>query len=245
MIRTAVIAAMEQEIDHLVVGWTEEVLVLGGRTLVCHESGDVVAVAGGIGTKEAAWAAKTIVEKYRPEVLMSAGLAGALIRSLKVGGIVVPSVVVDAANGAEYRCDPEEDVISGGVLVSASQVAGSKLKQELVERFHGLIVDMEAAGVARAAEECGVRFRCVKAVSDEFNFSMPPFGQFIDEQGKLQKAQFARWAALRPRHWPSTLRMGLNSRRAAQALGEWLRTRVAKLPAEPIATLHREGRWKN
>lgn len=238
MIRTAIIAAMEREIDYLALSWKDRVLTSGGRTMLCHENGDLIVLAAGIGAREAEHAARWIVQEYHPEVLISAGLAGALIRPLKVGSIVLPSVVVDAESGAEYRCDPEEDVVSGGLLVTANQIAEPKTKEELVTRFHALIVDMEAAGVARVAHESGIKFRCVKAVSDEFDFSIPPFFvKFIDKNGKMRTAHFACWAALRPRHWPSTVRLARNSRRAARALGEWLTRNVAKIPGGPIAKL--------
>lgn len=240
MIRAAVIAAMERELEFFALRWKQKVLRSDGRILVCHESSDVIAVAAGIGAKEAEHSAKWIIQEYHPDVLISAGLAGALIRTLKVGSIVLPSVVVDAESGAEYRCEPEEDVVRGGLLVTANEIAAPKVKEELVARFHALIVDMEAAGVARAAHECGVKFRCVKAISDEFDFSIPPFfARFIDRHGKMRTAQFAGWAALRPQHWPATVRLARNSHRAARALGEWLTRNLSKVPVDPIATLVR------
>ena len=243
MIRTAIVAAMEDEILRLAIRWRDKVLVSGDRTFVCHEEGEVLAVAGGIGAREAERTARTIIQNYHPEVVISAGLAGALIRSLKVGSVLLPNVIVDAESGAEYRCVPQEDVLTGGVLVSAGEVAGLKFKEELVRRFHASAVDMEAAGVARAAQEAGVKFSCVKAISDEFDFPMPPLTRFIDMQGKMRTAQFVRWAAVRPQFWPATVRLARNSRRATQALGEWLRRNVAKLPVEPIVTLHKEEHW--
>jgi len=43
--------------------------------------------------------------------------------------------------------------VSGGVLVSSGEIAGAEAKRELVNRFHGLVVDMEAAGVAKVAQQ--------------------------------------------------------------------------------------------
>ena len=223
----AIIAALERELRPLVKGWSRSPLESGERTFVVYQSGDVIAVAGGIGSRRAELAARAVVEQFHPQILVSAGLAGALIPSLKVGSVVTPNVVVDAANGAEYRCNTSGDVVGGGVLVSAAEVAGQNSKLRLVERFHGLVVDMEAAGVAKVAKESKIAFRCVKAISDELDFAMPPLNQFVDSDGNFSTASFMAWAAVRPGHWPGILRLARNSSRATDALCSWLRTNVA------------------
>src|SRR5882724_4799160 len=223
MTRIAIIVAMERELSPLVRGWKRNTLDCDGRKLSVFESDDakdqeMVAVAGGIGCKNAEQATNAVVAQYHPEMLVSAGIAGALIRSLKVGSIVTPNVIVDAATGIEYRCATGGGSIGGGVLVSASEVAGAESKQKLVERFHALIVDMEAAGVARVAQQAGLGFRCVKAISDEADFVMPPLNRFVDAEGKFQTGKFAAWAAFRPHYWAKIAALARNSRRATEAL---------------------------
>ena len=238
MIKTAIIAALERELRPLVKGWSRGPLQSGGRPLVVHRSGDVIAVAGGIGTGRAELAARAVVEQFHPRVLVSAGLAGALIRSLKAGSVVTPNVVVDAANGAEYRCNASGDVVGGGVLVSAAEIAGLESKLNLVERFHGLVVDMEAAGVAKVAKESNIAFRCVKAISDELDFVMPPLNRFVDSDGNFSTASFVAWAAVRPGRWLPILRLARNSSRGADALCLWLRKNVAgEAPPPGVVTL--------
>jgi adenosylhomocysteine nucleosidase len=220
--RVAIIAAMERELKPLVQGWALNILTVEGKTLVCYEQGDVVAVFCGMGTKRAELAAQAIAERYQPRILVSAGLAGALIRSLKAGNVVLPNVIVDAATGIEYRCAVGGQVVGGGVLVSTFEIAGKKSKDELVECFHALLVDMEAAGVAKVAMAKEIGFRCVKAISDEHDFAMPPLDQFINAQGTFETGKFARWAAVRPQYWGATLALRRNTRRAVNALCDWL-----------------------
>jgi len=238
--RIAIIAAMEREILSLVRGWKRSLFASSVDALPFYENGDVIAVAGGIGCQRAERAALAAIERFHPEILVSSGLAGALIRSLKPGNVVLPSVVVDAENGAEYRCDPMENVVTGGVLVSTTEVADANSKAKLVEKFHGLVVDMEAAGVARAARDRGTRFCCVKAISDEFDFRMPPLTRFIDDHGNVQEAKFALWTAARPHYWLPAIRLTGNSRRAIQALTEWLQKNVpCKSAGVAVVTLER------
>ena len=50
---------------------------------------------------------------------------------------------------------------------------------------------MEAAAVAAVAQERGIEFAAVKAISDELDFVMPPVGRFVDADGKFETARFA------------------------------------------------------
>ena len=217
----AIIAALERELAPLVSGWKSASFAHNSRNFRVFEDGGRVAVAGGIGCQAAQAAARAVVEQYRPQLLISAGLAGALISSLKVASIVTPNVIVDSATGKEYRCET-----GGGVLVTAGEVAGSEAKHKLVEKFHALAVDMEAAAVAEVAQQVGISFRCVKAISDEAAFAMPPVNRFVDGEGRFLNLRFAAWVVVRPQWWPATLALMRNSSKAAEALCKWLKQNV-------------------
>ena len=240
MSQVVIIAAMERELAPLVRGWKRAAFSSVDKTFTIFESDGVLAVIAGIGCRNAETAARWAVRQYRPALLISAGLAGALIRSLKAGSVFTPSVVVDAADGAEYRCAADSNHVSGGILVSSGEIAGAQAKRELVTRFHGLVVDMEAAGVARVAQQEQVGFRCVKAISDEADFAMPPMARFIAADGTFQSGRFAAWAAVRPWQWPRVAALAGNSRRATAALCDRLRSDLAGgAQAKEIATLNR------
>lgn len=240
MSKIAIIAAMEREIAPLVRGWQRGTVSSGERTFMLFERDGVVAVVSGIGCKNAEQAARAVVNQHRPALLISVGLAGALIRSLKVASVFTPNVVVDASDGAEFRCAADGNHVSGGVLVSAAEIAGAEAKRELVNRFHGLVVDMEAAGVARVAQQEQIGFRCVKAISDEADFVMPPLGKFLNAAGEFQNGKFALWAALRPWQWARVAVLARNSKRAIKALSDRLQTDLASgLQSQGIVTLNR------
>lgn len=240
MSKIVMIAAMEREVRPLIGGWQRNAVTDGSGNFAAWEKEDRVVVISGIGRKNAERAARAALTRYRPAILISVGLAGALIRSLKVGSVFTPNVVVDAADGAEFRCGSDTGGVIGGVLVSADEIAGAEAKRNLVERFHGLVVDMEAAGVARVAQEAQIGFRCVKAISDEADFVMPPLNQFVDAEGKFHSGRFAMWALLRPWHWTRVAALGRNSGKAARALCEWLsKNQAGRVPPAEIATLKR------
>jgi adenosylhomocysteine nucleosidase len=221
----AIIAALDRELAPLVSSWQPMQISAQGRgfRVFVHESS--VAVAGGIGCRSAAVAAAALVRHYKPQVLISAGLAGGLAKNLKVGAVITPGVVIDATTGAEYRCEPGD-----GVLVTAGEIAGSMSKQNLVHQFHAVAVDMEAAAVAEVARQEGISFRCVKAISDEAAFEMPPLNRFVDQTGRFQSARFAAWVAIRPQYWLRTAALARNSNRAATALCNWLADHVHSGP---------------
>jgi len=238
MMRIAVIAAMEQELRPLVQGWNRRELPLAKSKLMVHERDEVVACAAGMGKARAESASKAIVAEYKPALLISAGLAGALVSTLKVGSVVTPNVVVDSETGVEYRVQTGVGVIGGGVLVTASEVSGSLAKRTLVDNFHALLVDMEAAGVARAAADARAGFLCVKAISDEAEFEMPPLQKFVSAAGEFETGSFLRWLSIRPGWWLATLKLARNSKVAAAALCERLRTELErKSRAEGVGTL--------
>lgn len=240
MSRIAIITAMERELFPLVRGWEKGTLSFGERKFICFESDVAVAIVAGIGCKNGEVAARAVLQQSRPELLISAGLAGALIRSLKVGGIFTPSVVVDAVDGTEYRCVADGNHVSGGVLVSSGEIAGAEAKRELVSRLHGLVVDMEAAGVAKVARQENIGFRCVKAISDEADFAMPPVGQFLNAAGEFQSGRFAMWAAMRPWQWVKIAALARNSRRAIAALSDRLQKDLASdSQSREVVTLNR------
>jgi adenosylhomocysteine nucleosidase len=240
MSKVAIIVAMERELAPLVRGCETGILSSAGKTFALFESDGVLAVVAGIGRKNAEQAARAVVAQYRPALLISAGLAGALISSLKAGSVFTPSLVVDAADGSEYRCVADGDHVSGGILVSSEEIAGAEAKRELVTRFHGLVVDMEAAGVAKVAQQEQIGFRCVKAISDEADFDMPPMARFIASDGTFQSGRFAAWTVVRPWQWMKAVALARNSRRATVALCERLRKDLAGgAQSKEIATLNR------
>jgi adenosylhomocysteine nucleosidase len=107
-------------------------------------------------------------------------------------------------------------------LVTSPKVADEAEKRRLAAAYGAGLVDMEAAAIARLAAMRGIPFYCVKGVSDGTTDQLPDFNRFISENGEFQLARFIVFAILRPRHWPALMRMGENSRKAAQGIRESL-----------------------
>jgi adenosylhomocysteine nucleosidase len=217
MSRVAIVAALEREVHPLVKNWRASEREYDGRSFRFFEKDDVVLVCGGIGAQAARRAAEAVITLYAPEVVYSAGFAGALDPERKVADIIQPLRVVNAGDGSSVTLDRGE-----GVLVSFGSVARPEQKAKLHDSFAAQAVDMEASAVARAAGVRGVRFAVVKVISDEFDFAFPAMERFVDANGLFLEGRFAWFAALRPWLWPQIARLARNSRRASRALCDWL-----------------------
>lgn len=227
MSRVAIVAALEREVRPLVKDWLVSEQEVSGRRFKFFQKNDFVLVCGGIGAEAARRAAESVIAIYSPQVVYSAGFAGALDATLKVGDVVQPRRVINAGDGSSVKLDRGE-----GALVSFGSVANPRQKASLRDSFAAQAVDMEAAAVARAAEARGVRFAVVKVISDEFDFVFPSMERFVDSQGQFLEMRFAGFVALRPWVWPRVARLAGNSTRASRALCDWL----GKLNADSSST---------
>jgi len=207
------VAALEREVRPLVKGWRRVEREYLGRGFNFFESGQAVAVCGGIGAEAARRATEAVIALYMPELVLSVGFAGGLDPALKVGEIFSPSRVIDARDGSSV-----EIAAGRGVLVSALTIAGMEQKAKLAESYAAQAVDMEAAAVSRGAQARGVRFMAVKAISDESAFSMPPLDRFVNRDGQFCQTAFAASLGARPWLWSKVFQLAGNSAKASRAL---------------------------
>lgn len=192
-----------------------------------HETDYAVVVCGGIGPEAARRAAEAIIDRYSPGIIMSAGIAGALVPELKVGETIFPAVVVDTQDGSRHETAIKSSPVSNTalgrtVIASSPQINGRKQKQQLAKSYGAHAVDMESAGVARAALARGIPFLAIKCISDEHDFDLPELGHFL-RGSQFQTGRFAFYVAMRPWLWLGVFRLARNTRVAAENLCAWLR----------------------
>jgi len=217
MPKVAIVAALEREVRPLIQRWRAVEKDHGKYRFRFFESDHAVVVCAGIGAEAARRAAEAVIALYAPEVVYSAGFAGALEPELKAGELVLPRWVVNASDGSRVEMHD-----GAGVLVSFETIASPAQKLSLRESFAAQAVDMEAAAVARAAEARETRFGAVKAISDELGFVLPPMDRFIDSQGRFSEWRFVAHIAVRPWLWRRVLQLARNTRRASRTLCQWL-----------------------
>lgn len=218
-----IIAAMKQEMAPLlrdsVLAWKPYSKLQIGQG--AWHNGRAALICGGIGLKAATTATEKSLAEFDPALVISAGLAGALVPGLHVGNVVRPDCIVNSSTGARYQ------VLGGhGTLVTASGVAGEHGKRLLARHLSAEFADMEAAAVAAVSQRHGKMYVAIKSISDEYDFAMPDLNPFITADGRFETRRFAIHLATHPRLWPAVRQLARNSKVASVELCRELRNLI-------------------
>jgi adenosylhomocysteine nucleosidase len=218
--RIAIIAALPGELKPLVANgaWRQSAPKTSASnvwfgSIAGHEA---IAVAGGIGAAAASRAVDRALSNGPADALISYGWSGAITCAVKPPDAFAISEVVDHTTGEHFATGSAE----GLRLITLDHVAGSNEKRPLAEAHKAVLVDMEAAAVARAAFRRGLAFYCFKSISDGYTDRLPDLNRFITPDGRLRTPAFVAYVAVRPGYWPSLVRLAGNSARAAANLAE-------------------------
>jgi adenosylhomocysteine nucleosidase len=212
---------MPGELKPLVQGWKPLHLPRGESAWQGSLNGTTcIAVCAGMGVAAAERACAIAAREAPLDALVSMGWAGALSCGMQPGDAYVVNEVVDAVSGERYptHSPPRAGDAPPLKLVTIDHVAMAAEKRGLGQKYQAVLVDMEAAAVARCAQGHAIAFYCLKAVSDAASEVLPDFGRYTDGQGQLQLAALLAHVAIRPRYWPGLARMGKNGRKGAVAM---------------------------
>jgi adenosylhomocysteine nucleosidase len=219
MTRVAFIAAMPAELKPLVHGWPHSTRNGVHFWVQRNEEEEWIAACAGAGQSAATRAFAAIEDGGPIDLVFSVGWAGALTADIAAGTAHNIAGVIDSRTGERFSCEAGAGECW---LVTSPKVADKAEKQRLAAAYKAGLVDMEAASVARLAQMRGIPFYCVKGVSDGYGDQLPDFNRFISLDGRFKTSRFIVFAILRPWHWPALMRMGENSKRAAQRIAEAL-----------------------
>jgi adenosylhomocysteine nucleosidase len=212
----AIIAALPREIAAVVRGTKADAALVKDGVWLYRVDGAVV-VAAGMGAERAAAAVSAALGAADVGTLISTGLAGGCVAGLEAG------LVVDAVTGEGFVAGAG----AGATLASAGAIASVREKASLAERFGAVMVDMEAAAVARIARKNGLRFRAIKGVSDGYEFELSSLAKFEGERGSFRTGAFAAYTAVRPWTWGTGVVWGRGSSRALAGLAVTVRRAMA------------------
>ena len=152
------------------------------------------------------------------DVVVNAGVCGALDPSLAPGDIIVASSV-NGTKVAQPRSTPA--AISGPLLSVDRIVATAEQKRRLHADTGAIAVDMEAGGIL--SQVPAERFFCVKVVLDTAaeSFALDLDDALVD--GRFSRRRILGQAAKRPREIvPELLHLKRRRDQAAKALGDFL-----------------------
>ncbi len=239
MTRIGIIAAMPGELKPLVQGWKP---IAAGRLRHGEaawqgsiDDAQCVAVCAGMGKDAAERACGIALEGAPLDALISIGWAGALSCGVQPANAYVVNEVVDAATGERFATTSSSAANPAVLkLVTIDHVAHPAEKRRLAESYRAVLVDMEAATVARFAGSHGIPFYCLKAVSDVAGEVLPDFSQYTDNHGHLRLPALLAHVAVRPHYWPALARIAQNGRKGAVEMAAALTPLIRPLSGPSI-----------
>ena len=225
MKKIGIVAALRGELHPLVREWPRtdhvsigELRVSDGGAVQCFAAAEGIGAAAA--TRSFA-ALRTAAGEL--DAIVSYGWACALSCAVKPPSVHSVAEVVDARTGERFTANTQAfGPTSAMRLVTLDHVAVKDEKRALAERYQAVLVDMEAATVARLARAHGIPFLCLRGISDGYAADLPDVNRFITTEGQLRTAAFAATALLQPGSWGSLMELGRNSRAAAEALARAL-----------------------
>jgi nucleoside phosphorylase len=143
---------------------------------------DVIAIANGAGA-DRAFAAVLVAPKS--SAVCNIGFCGALDETLRIADVVVATEVRNGTHSWP-ALPPDSPDAATGIVASIDHIAQTAAEKRNLRASGASIVEMEAAGAARASEDLGLPFYCIRAVSDlahedlinDFNAALGPDGRF-------------------------------------------------------------------
>jgi adenosylhomocysteine nucleosidase len=219
MTRVALIAAMPGELKPLVGKWPHSKRNGVEFWAQRNPEEEWIAACAGAGQAAATRAFAALEEGGPIDLVFSLGWAGALRADVVPGSAYNVAGVIDARTGERFLCDAGAGDLW---LVTSPKVAGEVEKRRLAGTYKASLVDMEAAAIGRLAAMREIPFYCIKGVSDALDARMPDFNRFIGPDGRFNTGGLILFAAMRPWYWPALVRMGENSRKAAQSIAQSL-----------------------
>jgi adenosylhomocysteine nucleosidase len=219
----------------IVTAMAEELAALSARRL----PEGVHVAATGEGPRRAARRAAELCDLHRPDVLLGAGVAGALSSDLAFGEILVARRVCDASGDAPH---PDAALskraaaipgIRGGALFSADRmVVAARERSALAARIADdpSAVDMESAAWARVASARGIPYVVVRAVSDTADEDLPAYlARCYDPEGGIRRARVLLHALAKPGSVPGLLAMRRRVRECGERLSAFVEHFLAGL----------------
>src|SRR5262249_53306645 len=150
--------------------------------------------AGGMGARRAEAAARAMLDAWSPDLLVIAGVAGALSPTLRLADVLVASAVETESGLLEPPVVPPTSGIAvSGVLAPLDRVLVTAAEKKAAVHTHSptpprahTAVEMETGAAARVAVERGIPWAAVRAVSDTAEESLPlDFNRLRKADGNL------------------------------------------------------------
>jgi adenosylhomocysteine nucleosidase len=212
---------------------------LGDRPAIRgHLAGrEVLLVQAGIGRERAREAVAAASRKFDVRAAWSLGFAGGLTESLRPGDLVYPTAILEDRESARLSMHGGTThatvcaalrraalrIESGAVITLRAALRTPEAKRAVARQSGAVAVEMEAAGVVRAARDLGIPCAALKVIVDAVDDPLPPFvGRCTTPQGDLRWRGLLAGVLEGRESWRSLYRLGQASRQAGRSLWQGL-----------------------
>jgi nucleoside phosphorylase len=196
-------------------------------------------VITGMGATNAERIADAVISKTYSFCIIS-GFAGALQSSVKLAAIVVPEKVQNHASRQTEICNADLLVHASAngathieTLLTTDHVVNTATEKHRLSGF-AAAVDMESFAILNIANKKNVPSAVVRVISDSFDRDMPAeLDTIVDPRGNVKIAGVLRYLTKHPRTVPALVRLGRNSKTAAEGLAHFLESYIKRLSSAP------------
>jgi nucleoside phosphorylase len=192
-------------------------------------------VITGMGVENAFRVANVLLaEPY--QACIASGFAGALKESHKVGRILVADAIQQLGQAKTLACArnlvhaaQNDGAVGVRMFLTSDHVVRTVEEKSTLAPFADA-VEMESFAVLSAAATQGKPAVAIRVISDDVGTDMPAIvDTAVDEMGHVKIAGVARFVARHPLQLPALIRLGRDSKTAAQALAHFLEAFIKKL----------------
>jgi adenosylhomocysteine nucleosidase len=192
---------------------------------------DCALVTSGMGIRRAGQATRALLESFRPELLLSFGIAGAARPDLEIGDVVLGEQTCRLENGLPGRVaslaslsSAAREAIGQAILPyrasllsgTAITTRGAQVGESQVAALPNPILEMETAGIAEAAMKAGIPLLVLRSISDGPRAPLPfDLETVLDRNDNIQAGKMIRVLLRHPEIILRSRQLLRNSRIAA------------------------------
>jgi nucleoside phosphorylase len=175
-----------------------------------------------------------LAEPY--QFCITAGFAGALSENHSVGDILVAGSVRELGKSKTLQCSRylvyaarDDGAKLAKMFLTSNQVVSTAEEKAQLAPFADA-VEMESFAILSAAQRHEKAVVAIRVISDSVLHDVPAnVNTMVDEKGQVKISGVVRYVARHPLQLPALIRLGRDSRTAAQALAHFLEGFIKKL----------------
>jgi adenosylhomocysteine nucleosidase len=194
-------------------------------------------VVTGMGQENAARAVETaLATSAQYTICICSGFCGGLKATVEVGDILAARTVRDGRTNKIFECSSGlawnavcDGAKNAPAFISSEEIAATVAEKARLAPFADA-VDMESYAVLITAKKHKVPGVAIRVVSDRFDHDMPiDFSTTVDAAGNVRIGGVLKRVAMYPTQIPALIRLGRESKTAAQGLATFLEAYIKQL----------------